>query len=117
MATTPGLLPGNRRRSERVLIRVPVRINGITRQGRHVAEKGEAVIISRHGALLKTGNDLQPGTEVDLENPTTHETAKFRVVWASDRPADGRWDIGLEFAAGNANLWGIGLPLAGAEAR
>ncbi len=117
MATSPGLPVTERRRSERVLIRMPVRLTGLTRTNKRVTEKGEAIVISRHGALLKTESELKPGSEVELENPVTHQAAKYRVVWTSDRPTEGRWDVGLDYLSGTPNIWGIEFPPASSEAR
>ncbi|MBI4461325.1 MAG: PilZ domain-containing protein [Acidobacteria bacterium] len=106
------LSPSERRRSARILIRVPVRVSGITQHGTRVSQSGEAVVISRHGALLKVGSPLKPGSEVDVENPSSHEMATFRVVWTSDQPSAGRWDVGVEWSSGAANIWGIDFPAA-----
>ncbi|MFQ5817868.1 MAG: PilZ domain-containing protein [Terriglobia bacterium] len=110
MASIPGIPAGDRRRSQRVLIRVPVHLHGFTKQGKRVNEKSEAIVVSRSGALLKTESELKPGSDVDLENPSSHQSARFRVVWTSDRRTEGRWDIGIEFRSGDATIWGIEFP-------
>lgn len=112
MANIPGIPAGDRRRSQRVLLRVMVRLTGITKQGKQVSEKGEAIVISRHGALLKTESELKPGSEVEIENSANHKNAPFRVVWLSDRPTQGRWDIGLESSSGAVDIWGVEFPPA-----
>jgi len=117
MVTPRGIPFIDRRRSERILIRVPVRISGITKDGKRVHEKAEAVVISRHGALIKAVSELKPGSEVELENPASQQSAKFRVVWISDRMIEGKYDIGLEFTTGKPSLWGIEFPPLGSEAR
>ena len=94
-------------------MRVPVRISGITKQGKRVSAKGETVMISSNGALLKTESELKPGSEVDVENSTTHQSATYRVVWLSDRPTEGRYEVGLEANPGTSvNIWGIEFPSA-----
>lgn len=112
MASVPGIPAMDRRRSQRVLIRMPVLVTGVTRAGKRVTEKSEAIVISRHGALLKAENDLKPGSEVEIENPANHQTARYRVVWTSDRPTEGRWDVGLDFGSATHNIWGIEFPPA-----
>lgn len=115
MASIPDMPGGERRRGGRVLLRLPVRLNGITKQGRRVNEKGEAIAISRSGALLKTESELKPGSHLEVENPSNQQTAHFRVVWTSERRTEGRWDVGLEFSSGIANFWGIEFPPTGSR--
>ena len=117
MVTPPSIPTSDRRRSERILIRVLVRINGINKEGKRVHEKAEAVIISRHGALIKAVSELRPGSEVELENPSSQQSARFRVVWTSDRMIEGKYDIGLELTTGKSSLWGIEFPPLSSETR
>lgn len=110
MATTQPVGAGDRRRSQRVLIRLPVRLNGTTRKGQPVSARGEAVVISSNGALLKMDSDFRPGSEVEVENSATQQIARYRVVWASDQPTDGRWEVGLESSGSGPNIWGVEFP-------
>jgi len=117
MATPPSIPTRDRRRSERILIRVPVRITGLDKNAKHVHERAEAVVLSRHGALIKTTTELKPGSEVEVENLGNQQSAKFRVVWTSERMIEGKYDIGLESIAGQPSLWGVKFPPLGSEAR
>lgn len=93
---------GERRRSPRLLERLRVRVVARGRDGEPVNQAGEAVVISAHGALLKTPEELRAGTEVEVENPATHARARFRVIWATAKPLEGCWDAGVELSAGQA---------------
>lgn len=99
-----------RRRSERVLLRVPVRIYGKSKEGRRLEEDAEAVIVSRHGALLRSTSAFQTGTTVDLLNKFSQKQMPFRVIWCSDLAASGRWDVGVESDNAAGDFWGIHFP-------
>lgn len=99
-----------RRRSVRVLLRIPVRVLGENSAGQLVDEGAETLAVSRHGALVKTTTGLRPGSKVRVENPDNHRSATFRVVWTKAKPLDGAWHAGLELMAGKPTLWGIKFP-------
>jgi len=96
---------GERRRSARVLQKVAVRVAGQGANGQAVNETGEAVVISAHGALLKGNAELRSGSEVELENAETRQRARFRVIWATEKPLEGKWDMGVELQPGQAAPW------------
>lgn len=99
-----------RRRSVRVLLRIPIRVLGESRTGQPVDEVAETLAVSRHGALVKTTTGLRPGSKARVENPDNHQSATFRVVWTKAKPLDGAWHAGLELMAGKPTLWGIKFP-------
>ncbi len=99
-----------RRRSVRVLLRIPVRVLGESSAGQPVDEVAETLAVSRHGALVKTTTVLRPDSEVRVENPENGQSATFRVVWAKAKPLEGVWHAGLELTSGEVTLWGIKLP-------
>ncbi|OFV81869.1 MAG: hypothetical protein A3D93_02165 [Acidobacteria bacterium RIFCSPHIGHO2_12_FULL_67_30] len=96
---------GERRRSARTLQKVPVQVAGQGANGQAVNEAGEAVVISAHGALVKASAELRSGSEVELENTQTRQRARFRVIWATAKPLEGKWDMGVELQAGQAAPW------------
>ncbi len=99
-----------RRRSVRVLLRIPIRVRGESRTGQPVDEAAETPAVSRHGALVKTSTGLRPDSKVRVENPDNHRNATFRVVWMKAKPLDGAWHAGLELTSGEVALWGIKFP-------
>lgn len=97
-----------RRRSQRLLQRVSVRVAGEGSNGQPVNESGEAVVISAHGALVKIGSQLRPGSEMEMENLGTGQQAGFQVIWATEKPLEGKWDMGVEVKAGQSPPWPLG---------
>ncbi|MDA2913000.1 hypothetical protein MYX77_03395 [Acidobacteriia bacterium AH_259_A11_L15] len=101
-ANTPG---EERRRSRRLLRRLSVRLVGENKDGQRVNEPAEAMALSTHGALVKTSSEFRPGSSLSLEGDQGRR-AGFRVIWATEKPLEGLWDIGLELNAGEKALWG-----------
>ena len=104
-----------RRRSQRSLRNIPIRVVGDGKDGKRVDEPAEAVIISAHGALIRTSAEFRPGTDITVENPETQQSACFRVIWAAEKPLQGKWDLGLELGAGRATLWGVDFSAPGKD--
>ena len=99
-----------RRRSERLLLRVPVKVFGKTKDGRQAHEDAEVVIVSRHGCLLRCSSALPSGEIIELFNKFTEKQATFKVVWCSDRPVSDRWDVGLDTETPAEGFWGVQFP-------
>lgn len=99
-----------RRRSERLLLRVPVKVFGKSKDGRQAHEDAEVVIVSRHGCLLRSDSALPNGEVIELFNKFTDKQATFKVVWCSDSPISDRWDVGLETETSAEEFWGVQFP-------
>lgn len=107
---TPPASSKDRRRSERLLLRVPVKIFGKAKDGRQAEEDAEVVIVSRHGALMRSASPLPSGTMIEIMNKYTQKQAPFKVIWCSDRAVSDRWDVGLETSAESEEFWGVQFP-------
>lgn len=103
-------LYSDRRRGERVMIRIPVKVYGLGKDGQHINEAAETAVVSRHGALLRVSTPLKHATTLELMNNFTQKTEKFRVVWVSEKPKDGKFDIGVELVVPNEDFWGVRFP-------
>jgi hypothetical protein len=101
-----------RRRGERVLIRIPVKVHGLAKDHKHVTEDAETVVVSRVGALLRCRAAFKIGAQVDVTNGFTQKDEKFRVVWVSEQPKQGYFDVGIEFLTAHDEFWGIRFPAA-----
>ena len=100
---------GPRRRSQRVLMQVAVRIHGSDAQGRSFAEEAETLAINAHGALILLQARLTSGSKVHLQNKRTTEEQECHVVFLG--PVRGnRAEIGLEFSAPRPQFWRVAFP-------
>jgi len=103
------LLTGEeRRRSQRVILRIPVTLRFIV-AGKTVVVPATTVSVNDHGAMLlcKRGFDTQ--TVVELENDRTSEKMQCRVTRTPIENADG-YLVPVEFAKPSPQFWRISFP-------
>jgi len=98
----------NARRSQRLLLRVPVHIE--CNQGRLAADTG-TIAISAHGALVRLPWEVPLGHEVKVENLATHELQDATVAFVGALE-DGKFDVGVDFSRANPKFWGVSFPPA-----
>ena len=72
---------GPRRRSQRVLMQVAVRIRGLDAQGQKFEEETETLAINAHGALVLLTARLTSGSKVELQHKKTLEEQECHVVF------------------------------------
>lgn len=101
--------PSLRRRSQRVLMQVPVRIHGTDSQGHTFEEETETLAINAHGALILVTARLTSGGKVMLQHKRTQEEQDCHVVFLGPVRA-GRAEIGLEFSEARPSFWRVAFP-------
>ena len=100
---------GARRRSQRVLMQVSVRLRGIDTQGRSFDEEADTLAINAHGALVLLQARVTSGSLLTLRNNTTKEEQECSVVFLG--PVRGsKAEIGLEFSARRPQFWRVAFP-------
>lgn len=100
-----------RRHADRVMIRIPIRLQAIGANGSPLSEEGEALVVSRTGALLQTRSPLPAGTTLVVTNALSRNAERFRVVWSAPETG-GRYDVGVEQMADHESFWGVRFPPA-----
>ncbi len=104
-----GLLPGEeRRRSQRVIIRVPVTLL-VTENGQAVKIAAHTVAVNIHGAMVVSPRSLDADTNLELVNGRTDEKVASRVTRATRESSEG-FLIPLEFTSPSPNFWQITFP-------
>jgi len=101
-----------KRRSERVLIRVPIEVKGETMNGQKFEDAGYTAAVNRNGALVLLTARLKPDSQLTLTNKFTQETETFRVIWSAEKPTEGRHEAGIEALNPRDDFWGIRFPTA-----
>lgn len=99
-----------RRRGERVLIRIPIKVYALGPDNTHINESAEAVVVSRFGALLRMATPPKLGTQLEILNSFSQEVEKFRIVWLSEKAKEGKYEVGVEFLQAREDFWGIRFP-------
>jgi hypothetical protein len=105
--TTPNT--GARRRSQRVLMQVAVRIRGNDAQGTKIEEETETLAINAHGALVLLAARLISGSKVLLQHKKTQEEHECHVVFLGP-VRSGKAEIGLEFTTPHPMFWRVAFP-------
>jgi hypothetical protein len=100
---------GHRRRSQRVLMQLSVRIYGVDTQGKSFDEECDTLAINAHGALVLLQARVTSGSLLMLRNNTTKEEQECNVAFLG--PVRGnKAEIGLEFSARRPKFWRVAFP-------
>ena len=99
-----------RRRGERVRIRIPVQLFSDNWDGTPIRAKAEAVEVNRYGALVRTPVAFGTGTTLEVMNTLSEEVIEFRVVRVAEEKSDGLFEVGIESLTPYQNFWGIQFP-------
>ena len=100
---------GARRRSQRVLMQVGVRIKGKDAQGKDFEEITDTLAINAHGALVLLTSRVTSGGVVDMRHNRTEEEQECHVVFLGPVRA-GKAEIGLEFTVPRPTFWRVAFP-------
>jgi PilZ domain len=101
--------PGPRRRSQRVLMQVSVRVRGDDAQGKSFEEEAATLAISAHGALIQLQARLKSGGKVQLQHKQTQEEQECMVIFLGP-VRSGKAEIGLEFSSPRPTFWRVAFP-------
>ena len=102
-------LAANRRRSQRVLMTVPVRVSGQTSVEAPFDEETHTRAISAHGALILVSTQVHRGQRLTLSNVQT-KAALECVVAHIDRKQGSQPQVGVEFMLPNPIFWHVAFP-------
>ena len=97
-----------RRRAQRVLLKIPVKVQVI---GTPKELDGTTHTVSASGAMLIVKDPLTEGTKVMVENPKTQLKVEARVVRPPQMSHEGSL-VPVEFTSPSPNFWGIFFPPA-----
>ena len=99
-----------RRRSERLLITVPIRVEGVDRDGEKFSEETRTLVINRQGARIYLKRRVAAGALLLITNTVARRSAKFRVVGPTQPRSGEVGEWGVECQESNCDIWGIGFP-------
>jgi len=102
-------LAANRRRSQRVLMTIPVRVSGQLGAGLPFEEDANTRAISAHGALLLVSTPVHRGQRLTLSNVQTRASLECVVAHIDRRQSD-QPQVGVEFALPNPMFWHVAFP-------
>jgi hypothetical protein len=101
--------PANRRRSERVMLQIPVVVQTRTRDGKEVREETQTVAVNAHGGLLGLRMEIKAGQPIVLINERSKMQQGCRVVRVETSKA-GYSAVAFEFDQPAPQFWPIVFP-------
>jgi len=104
--------PEQKRGSERVFLRIPIRVEGKDAAGQPFAESTFTLVINRNGARISLKRPVRAGDELRITNPQTQMSCPFRVVRAAGQSLTEGPEWGVECLEPDLNFWGISFPKA-----
>lgn len=102
-------LAANRRRSQRVLMKIPVRVSGQAGAGLLFEEETHTLAISAHGALIVVAAPVYRGQRFTMSNVQTKAALECVVVHVDRFPGE-QTQVGVEFTLPNPTFWRVSFP-------
>jgi PilZ domain len=103
-------MKSEKRRSERLMLTIPLRIHGRDKEGTEYFDEARTVTLNRHGARIQIARLLTPGQTVRLTNLVSRKEAEFRVVGPVSPRTEKGGDWGVECVDHQLDIWGIQFP-------
>ena len=101
----------NRRRSERVMLQMPIQVMAETPEHEQVREQTHTLVVNAHGGLMKLKAELHIGQPMLLMNPQTGACESCRVVRV-DQPSPDYFAVAFEFDRPAPKFWPVVFPPA-----
>lgn len=99
----------NQRRSQRLLLRVPIEVRRRTASGQPLVENTNTLAINAHGALISIAPPVTDGEQITVKNIRSGEEETARVVYLG--PMEGlTMQVGIEFVRPCPHIWGVVFP-------
>ena len=103
---TRPLTSEERRRAQRVLLRVPVRLKIA---GKTQTIEGATHTVSATGALVVLTEAIPQGTKITIENITTQKTVEAQIPRPPQFSSEGSL-VPVEFTSSAPNFWNVFFP-------
>ena len=109
LVSTTSARPGTRRRSQRVLMQVGIRVRGKDAQGKDFEEMTETLAVNAHGALILLNARVISGAIVHVKHNKTEEEQECHAAFLGP-VRSGRAEVGVEFTSPHPTFWRVAFP-------
>jgi PilZ domain len=103
------LLTLSRRKTQRVLMRVPIRVSGHNMLASQFDEQTHTLAVNAHEASILPSTSVKNGQWLKLVNVTTGDKVECIVAYVGRRQAD-RVEVGVSFILANPRFWHVVFP-------
>lgn len=98
-----------RRRSSRILLRIPLFITAVGSSENCEWEHAETLMVSLHGGMLRARQNFRVGDTLELRVRDGSRSARARVVWTSSDLTPNGLELGFEILD-QVGFWEINFP-------
>lgn len=99
----------NQRRSQRILLRLPVVISGSRSNGAAFSERTSTLVVNAHGALIQLRERVDVGQKLRMKNLATNEELSCTV--SDINPGSTAIpEVGVAFSAPCPHFWRVSFP-------
>jgi hypothetical protein len=105
----PSVKRADARRSQRVLLRIPIQAKGFPEDGIPITEETTTVEVNAHGALIVLAMRVRPGQKLVLRNWGNAKEQECRVVRVKEIHGP-KNEVGVAFSFPNPKFWNIEFP-------
>jgi PilZ domain len=98
----------NRRRSQRVILSVPVSVSGTGPKGKFT-EETKTLVVNAHGALITLAAKMTQGQQLELKSASNPEAQACKVVYIGPS-VQGQTQVGVEFLKPAPHFWHVAFP-------
>lgn len=105
----PSVKISGQRRSQRLLLDVPLVIRGQSIEKQPFQEETFTIVVSAHGALVVLAAKVTLGQRLLLMNSKNWDQREGRVAYLGS-PYDGLTQVGIEFMRPSPEFWPISSP-------
>jgi hypothetical protein len=99
----------SRRRSERVVLRVPVLLSAAMPDGKRISVSAQTLVVNAHGGLLDVGMEMLRGQQIRLRNLKTELGTTGRVLRV-EGSEEGHFSVAFEFDYPSPHFWPVSFP-------
>ena len=102
-------LASTRRQSQRMLVKLPVRVTGKNSLGLAFDKKTHTQAVSAHGGLILLSASVSKGQRLTLSNDRTKESLECVVAYIGEVPGNSV-QVGIAFILPNPKFWNVTFP-------
>ena len=95
------------RRSERALLRIPIRVEGKDSQGDAFDELTYTLVVNQSGGLIVVSRLMIPGAVIKITNLNNQISSFFQVVMRAARSLSGTPEWGVKSLEPEVEIWGV----------
>jgi hypothetical protein len=99
-----------KRRSDRILLTIPLSVEGADGKGRRFQASAQTLVLNRHGGRIRISHRLQAEQTVRIVNLVSRRATDFRVVGPVSPFSDQVGEYGVECLHPSEDIWGIQFP-------